>query len=175
MLLLLLRMSKSRCGCSAEWTTSTRLKLCKYCDISNGEQLSNMSGLKWPSIVAGSTTSRALPPELSRSARAHAVTILRGHRTRSIFANLKFFIWILLTISAHSNGDAFLQPAVLASIPVDAQNGTLLVLGAGSILDLLLDAASEETLRRTVSLNTIVTITAWAAIFYTSSVRFVTI
>lgn len=66
----------------------------------------------------------------------------------------------ILTIPAHSNGYALLQPAVLASVPVDAQDGALLVLGARPVLDLLLDAAPEEALRRTVFLNTIVTVTA---------------
>jgi hypothetical protein len=34
----------------------------------------------------------------------------------------------------------------LASIAIDAQNGALLILGARPILDLLLNAPSEETL-----------------------------
>lgn len=54
-----------------------------------------------------------------------------------------------LTISRHANGDAFLQAAVLAAVPVDPQDGALLVLGAGAILDLLLDAAAEESLEDT--------------------------
>lgn len=51
-----------------------------------------------------------------------------------------------LTIPRHAHSDALLEPAVLASVPVDAKNGALLVLGAGAILDLLLDAAAEESL-----------------------------
>lgn len=64
----------------------------------------------------------------------------------------------MLTVSAHPYGDAFFQPAVLAAISIDSKNGTLLVLRAGSVLDFLLDAAAEESLRRTIFLNTIVTI-----------------
>lgn len=52
-----------------------------------------------------------------------------------------------LTISRHANSDAFLQAAVLAPVPVDPLDGTLLVLGAGAVLDLLLDAAAEESLQ----------------------------
>lgn len=51
-----------------------------------------------------------------------------------------------LTVSAHADSDALLQSAVLAAIPVDSQDGTLLVLGTRPVLNLLLDAASEETL-----------------------------
>jgi hypothetical protein len=55
---------------------------------------------------------------------------------------------ISLTVSAHTDSDALLQSAGLAARPVDSQGGTLLVLGTRPVLDLLLDAASEETLRR---------------------------
>lgn len=51
-----------------------------------------------------------------------------------------------LTISGHSDGDAFFEAAVLASVAVDAKYGTLLVLGAGSVLDLLLNTPPEEPL-----------------------------
>lgn len=64
-----------------------------------------------------------------------------------------------LTISAHADGDALLQPAVLAPVAVDAEYRALLVLGAGPVLDLLLDAAPEETLRT----RTLVTVAARAA------------
>lgn len=53
---------------------------------------------------------------------------------------------MLLTISAHSNGDAFLQPTVLTPVPVDPEYGTLLVFCARPVLDLLLNAASKESL-----------------------------
>lgn len=53
---------------------------------------------------------------------------------------------ILLTISAHSHGDTFFQSAILAPVPVDPQDGALLIFGTRSVLDFLLDAASEETL-----------------------------
>lgn len=77
----------------------------------------------------------------------------------------------MLTVSAHSYGDALLQPAVLAAVSVDAKDGTLLVLRAGSVLDFLLDAAAKEALGRTIFLNTIVTIAPRAAVFYTSRTR----
>ena len=52
----------------------------------------------------------------------------------------------MLTIAAHADCDALLEATVLAAVPVDAQDGALLVLGAGTVLDLLLDAAAEEPL-----------------------------
>ena len=52
-----------------------------------------------------------------------------------------------LTISRHADGNALLEATVLASVPVDSEDGTLLVLGAGAILNLLLDAATEESLQ----------------------------
>lgn len=52
-----------------------------------------------------------------------------------------------LTISAHPHGDALFQPAVLAAVAVDPEDGALLVLRAGPVLDLLLDASPEEALR----------------------------
>ena len=53
-----------------------------------------------------------------------------------------------LTVSAHACRDALLEAAVLAAVPVDAQYGALLILGAGPILNLLLDRAAEEALKR---------------------------
>lgn len=52
----------------------------------------------------------------------------------------------VLTISAHPNGDAFFQSAILTPISVDSQDGALLVFSARSVLDFLLDAAPEESL-----------------------------
>lgn len=52
-----------------------------------------------------------------------------------------------LTVSAHAYSDAFLKSAILAPVPVDPQDGALLIFGARPVLDLLLDASSEETLR----------------------------
>ena len=46
---------------------------------------------------------------------------------------------LVLTIPAHAGGDAFLEAAVLAPVPVHPLDRTLLVLRAWSILDLLLD------------------------------------
>ena len=45
----------------------------------------------------------------------------------------------VLTIPAHASGDTLLEAAVLAAVPVDPLDGALLVLGAWSVLDLLLD------------------------------------
>lgn len=53
-----------------------------------------------------------------------------------------------LTISAHAHGNAFLQSAVLAAVAIYPQDAALLVLRAGAVLDLLLDRASEESLRK---------------------------
>ena len=53
-----------------------------------------------------------------------------------------------LTVSAHPDRDALLEPAVLAAVPVDAQDVALLVLGARPVLDLLLDRATEEALEQ---------------------------
>lgn len=52
----------------------------------------------------------------------------------------------MLTISTHSNTDALAEPAVLTPVPVDPQYVALLVLGARSVLDLLLDAPAEKAL-----------------------------
>lgn len=57
-------------------------------------------------------------------------------------------IQLTLTIPRHAHSDALLEPAVLASVPVDAKDGALLVFSAGAVLDLLLDAATEESLKR---------------------------
>lgn len=52
-----------------------------------------------------------------------------------------------LTITRHAHGYALLETTVLTSVAIDAQNGTLLILGARSVLDLLLNTATEETLQ----------------------------
>jgi hypothetical protein len=44
----------------------------------------------------------------------------------------------------------------LAAVPVDAKYGALLVFGAGSVLDLLLDAAPEEALASFAGVNAVV-------------------
>lgn len=53
---------------------------------------------------------------------------------------------VVLTITAHANGDAFLQATILTAVAIDAQNAALLVLRARTILDFLLDGAPEEAL-----------------------------
>lgn len=64
----------------------------------------------------------------------------------------------ILTVSGHPHSDALLEPAVLTPVAIDAQDGALLILGAGTILYLLLDAASKEALRtrRTLWLLTLI-------------------
>ena len=55
--------------------------------------------------------------------------------------------FIVLTIPAHARGHALLESAVLASVPVDALDVALLVLGARAVVDLLLDGPTEESLK----------------------------
>jgi len=52
----------------------------------------------------------------------------------------------VLTITTHAHGYALFQAAILTTIAIDAQNAALLIFGAGAILDLLLDGATEEAL-----------------------------
>lgn len=54
-----------------------------------------------------------------------------------------------LTITTHPDSDALLESAILAAVPVDPQDAALLILRARSVLDLLLNAAPEESLRIT--------------------------
>lgn len=58
------------------------------------------------------------------------------------------YVQVLLTISTHAHSDAFLQATILTAVAIDAQNAALLVFRARSILDLLLDGATEEALDR---------------------------
>lgn len=51
-----------------------------------------------------------------------------------------------LTISGHPHHQAFLEAALLAPVSVDPHDGAALVLKALFILDVLLDAPSEEAL-----------------------------
>jgi len=51
------------------------------------------------------------------------------------------------TVSRHPNGNAFLEAAILTTVPVDAEDAALLVFSAGAILDLLLNGAAKESLR----------------------------
>jgi hypothetical protein len=53
----------------------------------------------------------------------------------------------ILTVAGHADGEAFLEPAVLTPVPVQPDHKTLPVSQA-AVLDLLLDAPSEETLQR---------------------------
>ena len=53
----------------------------------------------------------------------------------------------VLTISAHTSGHTLLKSAVLAPVTVDPLDGALLVLSAGSVVDLLLDGPSEKSLK----------------------------
>lgn len=51
-----------------------------------------------------------------------------------------------LTISGHAHEQTLLKTALLASVPVDAHDGTAFVLKALLILNVLLNAPPEETL-----------------------------
>lgn len=53
---------------------------------------------------------------------------------------------MILTVSGHPHQQAFLEAALLAAVPIDSHDGAALVLKALLILDVLLDAPSEETL-----------------------------
>ena len=61
--------------------------------------------------------------------------------------NMKKRTYIELTISTHSDGHALLEPAILAAVPVDAQDRAVLVLRAWLVLNLLLDRTAEKALR----------------------------
>lgn len=52
----------------------------------------------------------------------------------------------MLTVSAHADSDTLLESTVLTPVPVDPEDATLLVLGAGSVLYLLLNTPPEEPL-----------------------------
>ena len=52
----------------------------------------------------------------------------------------------ILTIAGHADGEAFLETTVLTPVPVQPDHKTLPVSQA-AVLDLLLDAPSEETLK----------------------------
>ena len=53
-----------------------------------------------------------------------------------------------LTISGHAHGEALLEAAVLAAVAVHAHDQAVLVLHAHLVVDVLLNAAPEETLRK---------------------------
>ena len=61
-----------------------------------------------------------------------------------------------LTVTTHSSCDAFLESTVLTSVPVDPKDVTLLVFGAGPILDLLLNRPSKETLQNKKKKKTLI-------------------
>lgn len=54
-----------------------------------------------------------------------------------------------LTITTHADGNALFKTAILTAIPVDSKDAALLILGARTILNLLLDAPAKEALRIT--------------------------
>lgn len=80
---------------------------------------------------------------------------LSGERDRDILGDILGDLCYVvtwrnrLTIATHPDSDALLETAILAAVPVDTQDAALLILSAGPVLDLLLNAASEETLRIT--------------------------
>lgn len=55
------------------------------------------------------------------------------------------------TISRHANKQAFLKAALLASVPINAHDGTVIILKAFLVLDVLLYAPSEKTLKERTS------------------------
>lgn len=55
---------------------------------------------------------------------------------------------LFLTISGHAHRETLLEAAVLAAVAVHAHDETLLVLHTHLVVDVLLDAASEEALQR---------------------------
>lgn len=54
----------------------------------------------------------------------------------------------VLTVSGHAHGQTLLEATVLAAVPVHSHDQTVLVRHTHLVADVLLDAASEETLRR---------------------------
>jgi len=50
------------------------------------------------------------------------------------------------SVTTHSCCDTFLKPAILTSVAIDAEDVTLLVFGARTILYFLLNRTSKETL-----------------------------
>ena len=53
-----------------------------------------------------------------------------------------------LTVPTQSSCDAFLESAILAAVAIDPEDAALLVLGARTILDLLLNGAAEKSLKK---------------------------
>lgn len=53
----------------------------------------------------------------------------------------------ILTVSGHPHHQTLLEAALLAAVPVDPHDGAALVLKALLVLDVLLDASTEKTLR----------------------------
>lgn len=53
-----------------------------------------------------------------------------------------------LTISGHAHGETLLKAAVLAAVAVHAHDETVFILHAHLVVDILLNAASEETLEK---------------------------
>lgn len=52
-----------------------------------------------------------------------------------------------LTISRHANREAFLEAAVLAPVSGHAHDETILILNTHLVIDVLLNAAAEKTLK----------------------------
>lgn len=53
-----------------------------------------------------------------------------------------------LTISGHAHGETLLKAAVLAPVSVHAHDETVFILHTHLVVDILLNAASEETLEK---------------------------
>ena len=54
---------------------------------------------------------------------------------------------VTLTVSRHADREAFLEATVLAPVAVHAHDEAVLVLHAHLVVDVLLNAATEETLQ----------------------------
>lgn len=59
----------------------------------------------------------------------------------------------LLTVAGHPDGQTFLEPTVLTSVPVEPDDQTLAV-AQTPVLYLLLDAPPEEALKQNTFLST---------------------
>lgn len=57
-------------------------------------------------------------------------------------------VTLSLTISGHAHGETLLKAAVLAPVSVHAHDETLFILYTHLVMDILLNAASEETLEK---------------------------
>lgn len=55
-------------------------------------------------------------------------------------------LWRCLTISRHAHRETLLETTLLATVAIDANNGAVFILQTPFVLDVLLDAPTEEAL-----------------------------